>query len=212
MQAIQRNPYSALLFNDFDEEAQIQIEEAPHGFGIMEPYYGPEYGFQCPPWIMEQIIASCNYEITLPYCKVCADAGKSLKEVHSHWVRQSSDPSSRVVCPTLLSQKCNYCKQYGHTLKYCQRLKEKEQRFSGNREILQPPSQDFVIDIQDESNFPSLSGNSQVSSDTSNRSTMSYSQIASRAPNNMSSFMSTAWSDDESDDDDEGYVKGRSWA
>lgn len=205
MQALPQNPYSVLSFDEFEEGQVDNFVEAPHGFGIMEPYYGPEYGFQCPPSVMEEIIASCTYQITLPYCKVCDDAGKSLKEVHSHWVKETSDPGSKVVCPTLLKQKCNYCKKAGHTIKYCDRLKEKEQRQSLVRET--PPS----FDIQDQSNFPSLSGSSQVSTDTSNRSTMSYCEIASRPPNNMSSYMSTAWSDDESDDD-EGYVKGRSCA
>ena len=92
--------------------------EAPYGFGIMEPYYGPQWGFVEPP----------THVITLPHCKVCEDAGKSPREFHSHWVRESKEPNAKVTCPTLLSQKCNYCKRRGHTIKYCERLKKKEQK------------------------------------------------------------------------------------
>lgn len=100
--------------------------EAPYGFGIMQPYYGPQYGFNEPP----------SYVITLPRCKVCQDAGKSPKEFHSHWVRESKDPNSRVTCPTLLSLSCNYCKKKGHTIKYCYRLKNKDLRYAGTKHYM----------------------------------------------------------------------------
>jgi hypothetical protein len=92
--------------------------EAPYGHGIMEPYYGPTWGFIEPP----------THVITLPHCKVCEDAGKSPMEFHNHWVRESREPDAKVTCPLLLSQKCNYCKKKGHTIKYCERLKKKEHR------------------------------------------------------------------------------------
>jgi hypothetical protein len=104
--------------------------EAPYGHGIMEPYYGPEWGFMEPP----------THVITLPRCKVCEDAGKSPQEFHSHWVRDSKEPNAKVTCPTLLSQKCNYCKKKGHTIKYCDRLKKKEQNHRGNQPAMRQQS------------------------------------------------------------------------
>ena len=101
--------------------------EAPYGFGIMQPYYGPQWGFNEPP----------THVITLPHCKVCEDAGKSPRDFHSHWVRESKDHNARVTCPTLLSQQCNYCKKKGHTIKYCVRLKKKQQRM--DTEIIRQP-------------------------------------------------------------------------
>ena len=95
--------------------------EAPYGFGIMEPYYGPKFGFMPPP-------ETFTHQISLPFCKVCRDAGKSLRDYHSHFVRETADKNSKIVCPTLLSQKCRYCKKYGHTIKYCKRLASKEKR------------------------------------------------------------------------------------
>ena len=63
---------------------------------------------------------------TKKFCKVCKDAGKSEMEYTSHFVRISRDENSKVVCPTLLAQKCRYCGQCGHTPKGCDILKQKE--------------------------------------------------------------------------------------
>ena len=60
------------------------------------------------------------------HCKVCQDAGKTESEYSSHFTRESRDPNSRVVCPTLLALNCKYCFQKGHTVKYCKELKKKE--------------------------------------------------------------------------------------
>jgi hypothetical protein len=55
-------------------------------------------------------------------CKVCKDSGKSASVFNSHSVR---DAKGQVVCPTLLNQNCTYCKNAGHTAKYCPKLKGK---------------------------------------------------------------------------------------
>jgi hypothetical protein len=51
-----------------------------------------------------------------PFCKVCADVGKTDT---AHYVRLTPDPKSPVVCPTLLALECRYCFNLGHTIKYC---------------------------------------------------------------------------------------------
>ena len=56
------------------------------------------------------------------FCKVCQDAGKPKSVCTSHSVR---DAKGQVVCPTLLNQKCAFCKKAGHTVKYCPKLKGK---------------------------------------------------------------------------------------
>lgn len=58
------------------------------------------------------------------YCKVCHDAGKSETEYTSHFIRETRDPQSKVVCPTLLSLECRYCSRKGHTVKYCKILEK----------------------------------------------------------------------------------------
>ena len=58
---------------------------------------------------------------TKMFCKVCKDAKKSESVYTSHSVRVGG----KVVCPTLLSQECKYCKEKGHTPKHCPKLKGK---------------------------------------------------------------------------------------
>uniref|UniRef100_A0A6C0IRN0 Nanos-type domain-containing protein n=1 Tax=viral metagenome TaxID=1070528 RepID=A0A6C0IRN0_9ZZZZ len=64
--------------------------------------------------------------LTIKYCKVCQDAGKSESEYRSHFTRESRDPNSKVCCPTLLALECRYCFKAGHTIKYCKILKDNE--------------------------------------------------------------------------------------
>lgn len=59
-----------------------------------------------------------------PFCKVCCHAGKSEKEYTSHFVK---DCDGKTTCPTLLNQECRYCFQAGHTVKFCEVLKKREQ-------------------------------------------------------------------------------------
>ena len=70
-----------------------------------------------------------NVKMSAPvqkYCKVCHDAGKSETEYRSHFIRETRDPNSKVICPTLLALECRYCYKNGHTVKYCPVLKDKE--------------------------------------------------------------------------------------
>ena len=62
----------------------------------------------------------------MSFCPVCKSAGKSKEEYTSHFVKDR--PGGVVVCPTLLNQECNYCHDKGHTIKYCPKLKEKNER------------------------------------------------------------------------------------
>lgn len=62
------------------------------------------------------------------YCKVCHDAGKTEQEYRSHFTRETRDPHSKIVCPTLLSIECRYCFKKGHTVKYCVSLKNKDKK------------------------------------------------------------------------------------
>ena len=57
------------------------------------------------------------------FCKVCKDAGKTETEYTSHYVK---DKTGKTTCPTLLNQACKYCKQTGHTVKFCKTIKLNE--------------------------------------------------------------------------------------
>lgn len=61
---------------------------------------------------------------TTKFCKVCFDCGKEESVYTSHFVRSEPGPKGKIICPILLSLNCNYCKETGHTVKYCPILKD----------------------------------------------------------------------------------------
>jgi len=54
-----------------------------------------------------------------PFCKVCYDAGLPVADYTNHFVKDQPGPGGKVVCPTLLAQKCLKCGIAGHTSSYC---------------------------------------------------------------------------------------------
>lgn len=54
-----------------------------------------------------------------PFCKVCYDAGLPAADYSNHYVKDQPGPGGKVVCPTLLAQKCLMCGVAGHTSSYC---------------------------------------------------------------------------------------------
>ena len=54
-----------------------------------------------------------------PFCKVCYDAGLPVADYTDHYVKDQPGPNGKVVCPTLLAQKCLKCDVAGHTSSYC---------------------------------------------------------------------------------------------
>lgn len=59
-----------------------------------------------------------------PFCKVCYDAKRPGYD--THYLKDFKGPVPVVVCPYLLELKCNYCKNSGHTVSYCDILKAKK--------------------------------------------------------------------------------------
>ena len=60
------------------------------------------------------------------FCSVCHAAGKPESEYTNHFVKSERGVNGVVVCPTLLSQNCRYCKKAGHTVSHCELLKSKQ--------------------------------------------------------------------------------------
>ena len=55
----------------------------------------------------------------MSFCKVCYDAGLPVADYTNHFVKNQPGPGGKVVCPTLLAQKCLECGVAGHTSSYC---------------------------------------------------------------------------------------------
>lgn len=64
----------------------------------------------------------------MPFCKVCYDAGLPVADFTNHFVKDQPGPGGKVVCPTLLAQKCLKCGLAGHTSSYC----------AGSRAVVDP--------------------------------------------------------------------------
>ena len=70
-----------------------------------------------------------------PFCKVCYDAGLPVTDYTSHFVKDQPGPNGKVVCPTLLGQKCLMCGVAGHTSSYCsQKNQQDAERAARERE------------------------------------------------------------------------------
>lgn len=65
-----------------------------------------------------------------PFCKVCFDAKRP--DYNTHFLKDFTGPQPVVLCPYLLALKCNYCKEQGHTVSYCEILKAKKASETGS--------------------------------------------------------------------------------
>lgn len=66
----------------------------------------------------------------MPFCKVCYDAGLPVADYTNHFVKDQPGHDGKVVCPTLLAQKCLNCGVHGHTSNYCpEKLRAERERF-----------------------------------------------------------------------------------
>ena len=71
----------------------------------------------------------------MPFCKVCYDAGLPVADYTDHFVKDQPGPDGKVVCPTLLSQKCLTCGLPGHTSSYCPgTIRHEQERVGRERE------------------------------------------------------------------------------
>ncbi len=71
----------------------------------------------------------------MPFCKVCYDAGLPVADYTDHFVKDQPGPNGKVVCPTLLAQKCLTCGLPGHTSSYCPgTIRHEQERVGRERE------------------------------------------------------------------------------
>ena len=54
------------------------------------------------------------------FCKICFDNNSNLYDTHN-----LKNNTGLIVCPTLLNYKCPLCFQFGHTIRFCNKNKNK---------------------------------------------------------------------------------------
>lgn len=92
----------------------------------------------------------------MPFCKVCYDAGLPVANYTNHFVKDQPGPGGKVVCPTLLAQKCLKCGLAGHTSSYC----------AGSRAVVVDPERTARLREEREQAKKANGGWETVSSDT----------------------------------------------
>ena len=83
------------------------------------------------------------------FCKVCFEAGKVESIFKSHFVRSGPGMNCPVVCPTLLATECKYCHKAGHTVKYCDVLKNNEKQRRRERFVSRVPTAKAKSSLKD---------------------------------------------------------------
>jgi len=77
----------------------------------------------------------------VPNCPHCVNVNKFTGSnlPTNHWLRQSPNPASAVVCPVLLKTECRYCHKLGHTKSACPQSAKDAKAFErGQKRSAQP--------------------------------------------------------------------------
>ena len=104
-----------------------------------------------------------------PQCKVCKDAGKAD---FNHFVKNLDGTTN---CPTLLSQDCRYCKNPGHTSKYCPLLAHNKKedtailRRANNSAITRPQQTEKFTSFASKNAFSALESDSDEETQSSKK-------------------------------------------
>ena len=102
-------------------------------------------------------------------CKVCKDAGKAD---FNHFVKNLDGTTN---CPTLLSQDCRYCKNPGHTSKYCPLLAHNKKedtailRRANNSAITRPQQTEKFTSFASKNAFSALESDSDEETQSSKK-------------------------------------------
>lgn len=67
--------------------------------------------------------SSTNTNTNNMFCTYCIKSNQSKELCYSHFLRESRDPDSPVVCPVLNATVCHFCDKPGHIPSHCTSLK-----------------------------------------------------------------------------------------
>ena len=79
-----------------------------------------------------QMNANNNSNKRFPKCLTCEKAGLTGKALE-HYTRQTPDPNSPIVCPTILAFNCGHCGKSGHSKGFCPVFKADQARQERDR-------------------------------------------------------------------------------
>jgi hypothetical protein len=105
-----------------------------------------------------------------PFCKVCFDTGKPESLYTSHYVNDVPGKKGVVVCPTLLSLECRYCKKTGHTVSRCPAITNtRKVEYARNNHHTEKQNRDIAVrlrctDDRKETSCATVSSNAAVPS------------------------------------------------
>ena len=126
----------------------------------------------------------------MPFCRFCFD--NKIDGPHDHFLRESKDPSSRVLCHMLLNTICMKCNKKGHTEKYCKvkvyennKVKEfDEDGFLIIKGKVQEKNNENIFDMKSKNNFMFLCEDSEYNIETVEN--VKDIDLFSKRPTNMS--------------------------
>ena len=128
------------------EYSELPIHKLQHQMSSSSARASTSYTYGVPgSQVKINLTKGGNHTVTLsrgvpvpagtPFCKVCYDAGLPVANYTSHYVKDQPGPDGKVVCPTLLAQKCLNCGVPGHTTNYCpEKLRGERERSERDRE------------------------------------------------------------------------------
>ena len=128
------------------EYSELPIHKLQHQMSSSSARASTSYTYGVPgSQVKINLTKGGNHSLTLsrgvpvpagtPFCKVCYDAGLPVANYTSHYVKDQPGPDGKVVCPTLLAQKCLNCGVPGHTTNYCpEKLRGERERSERDRE------------------------------------------------------------------------------
>lgn len=73
--------------------------------------------------------SSANTVARLPCCPHCTNVNKFMNKnlPTDHWLRETADPTSPIVCKELMATECRFCHNLGHTRSQCPSLAQSGQ-------------------------------------------------------------------------------------
>lgn len=80
----------------------------------------------------------------MPYCAHCKNLGLKFTD---HNLKERIGNTKEICCPVLLDTRCRFCKEKGHTIKYCPEIAKKNQDLINNTYIEYKTPQNKLYDL-----------------------------------------------------------------